>query len=455
MALRNGSVATIDSPEFINIAPNALNPGISECEIKICYLGANRNGSFISKEVAKNMAQTLPGTPIVGAYKKEKEDFSGHGEVIKIEDGQISFEKEVMPFGFVSPDAKVWFQKFNDYDKAVGEFIEREYLMTTGYLWTKYFKPAEQVLQESKGQSMELAEDTLDGYWSKIDNSEIEFFIINDADFSSLCILGDDVEPCFEGASVSKPEISKNFSKDSNVFSKTLFSMMEELKVALQTDEGGLRTLTLEDYAKKKEEEKAKKTRCEKRKKEDEKPVDEKPAEEEAPKKEDKKETLKEKEEEPSEEKPEEKEKEAPKDAPKEKEETPEKDDKKKKKNHSLEDFEALENKVASLENELSTLREFKLNQERTEKEALINKYFMLDEAEKEDVVKNINSYSYEEIESKLALAYVRKNVDFNSLGEEKEEKEVEESPLMTFSLDEESAGFVPPIVEALRQTAR
>lgn len=448
MALRNDSVATIDSPEFINIAPNALNPGISECEIKVCYLGANRNGSFISKKVAEKMAQTLPGTPIVGAYKKEKEDFSGHGEVIKIEDGQISFEKEVMPFGFIPPDAKVWFQKFNDYDKSIGEFIEREYLMTAGYLWTKYLKPAEQALQESKGQSMELAEDTLDGYWSKIDNSEIEFFIINDADFSSLCILGDDVEPCFEGASVSKPEISKNFSKDSNVFSKTLFSMMEELKVALQTDEGGLRTLALEDYAKKKEEEKAKKTRCEKRKEEDEKPVDEKSAEEEAPKEEDEKETPKEKEEEPSEEKPEEKEKEAPKDAPKE-------DDKKKKKNHSLEDFEALENKVASLESELFALREFKLNQERTEKEALINKYFMLDEAEKEDVVKNIDSYSYEEIESKLALAYVRKNVDFNSLGEEKEEKEVEESPLMTFSLDEESAGFVPPIVEALRQTAR
>lgn len=452
MALRHDSVATIDNPEFINIAPNALNPGISECEIKVCYIGANRNGSFISKEVAEKMAQTLPGTPIVGAYKKEKEDFSGHGEVIKIEDGQISFEKEVMPFGFISPDAKVWFQKFNDYDKSIGEFIEREYLMTAGYLWTKYFKPAEQVLQESKGQSMELAEDTLDGYWSKIDNSEIEFFIINDADFSSLCILGDDVEPCFEGASVSKPEISKNFSKDSNVFSKTLFSMMEELKVALQTDEGGLRTLALEDYAKKEEEEKAKKTRCEKRKKEDEKPVDEKPAKEEAPKEEDKKETPEE--EEPSKKEP----KETPEkkeETPEEKEETPEEDDKKKKKNHSLEEFEALESKVASLESELSALREFKLNQERVEKEALINKYFMLDEAEKEDVVKNIDTYSYEEIESKLALAYVRKNVDFNSLGEEKEEKEVEESPLMTFSLDEESAGFVPPIVEALRQTTR
>lgn len=435
MALRNDSVATIDNPEFINIAPNALNPGISECEIKVCYLGANRNGSFISKEVAEKMAQTLPGTPIVGAYKKEKEDFSGHGEVVKIEDGQVSFEKEVMPFGFISPDAKVWFQKFNDYDKAIGEFIEREYLMTTGYLWTKYFKPAEQVLQESKGQSMELAEDTLDGYWSKIDNSEIEFFIINDADFSSLCILGDDVEPCFEGASVSKPEISKNFSKDSNVFSKTLFSMMEELKVALQTDEGGLRTLALEEYAKKEEEEKAKKTRCEKKREEEEKPVDEEAPEEEKPSKDAPKE---------------EEEEEAPKDAPKKEEE-----DEKKKKNHSLEEFEALESKIASLENELSALREFKLNQERVEKETLINKYFMLDEAEKEDVVKNIDSYSYEEIESKLALAYVRKNVDFNSLGEEKEEKEVEESPLMTFSLDEESAGFVPPIVEALRQTAR
>jgi hypothetical protein len=61
----------------------------------------------------------------------------------------------------------------------------------------------------------------------------MEFFIINDAIFSKLCILGDDVEPCFEGAAVTSPNVSKNFTLDDN-FKKTLFNMMEDLKFALK-----------------------------------------------------------------------------------------------------------------------------------------------------------------------------------------------------------------------------
>jgi hypothetical protein len=44
---------------------------------------------------------------------------------------------------------------------------------------------------------MELDEKSLEGHWSTDINDDIDFFIINDAIFSKLCILGDDVEPCF------------------------------------------------------------------------------------------------------------------------------------------------------------------------------------------------------------------------------------------------------------------
>ena len=85
--LKNQSVATIAAPEFINIEP--YNPLISQCEIKVLYVGENRNGSYITKEVAKNMANSLPGTPIVAAFLEEKDDFGDHGEVITIEDGEV------------------------------------------------------------------------------------------------------------------------------------------------------------------------------------------------------------------------------------------------------------------------------------------------------------------------------------------------------------------------------
>ena len=102
------------------------------------------------------------------------------------------------------------------------------------------------------------------------------------------------------------------------------------------------------------------------------------------------------------------------------------------------------------MKKELEELREFKLQQENLKKEALINKYFMLSDEDKADVVAHKTEYSYEKIEEKLALAYVRKNVDFTTINGEVEQEE--ESPITTFSLDNQSAGFVPPMVEALRQ---
>jgi len=76
------------------------------------------------------------------------------------DDEGIRFNCLTKPYGFVSPDAKVWFQKFNDFDEF-GNSIEREYLMTTGYLWTGQFEEAKSVITEGKAQSMELDENNL------------------------------------------------------------------------------------------------------------------------------------------------------------------------------------------------------------------------------------------------------------------------------------------------------
>lgn len=129
--LKNQSVATIAAPEFINIEP--YNPLISQCEIKVLYVGENRNGSFITEKVAKEMANTLPGTPIVAAFIEDKQDFGDHGQVITIEDGKIKFSCKTQPYGFVAPDAKVWFQEFIDTDEFENE-VYHKYLMTNGYL---------------------------------------------------------------------------------------------------------------------------------------------------------------------------------------------------------------------------------------------------------------------------------------------------------------------------------
>lgn len=135
------SIATIDSPEFINLQPLEINPLMSSCEIKVLYLGENRNHSYITKEVATEMAKTLRGAPIVGYYKEEKEDFADHGERVIFDDDGVKFECMTRPYGFVAPDAKVWFQKFDD------EGVEREYLVTECYIWTSAYPESQRLFE--------------------------------------------------------------------------------------------------------------------------------------------------------------------------------------------------------------------------------------------------------------------------------------------------------------------
>lgn len=472
--LRNQSVETIAAPQFINIQP--YNPLISQCEIKVLYVGENRNGSYITEEVAKNMANSLPGTPIVAAFIKEKNDFGDHGEVITIEDGEIKFSCKTQPYGFVAPNAKVWFKDFTDTDRF-GNEVERKYLMTEGYLWTGQFPEIAKVLEEGMPQSMELDSQSLDGEWAENYNSGVELFIINDATFSKLCILGSDVEPCFEGASVTEKNVSKNFSCDNSLFMNTLFTMMNELKEALQYSEGGI---TMDPELEIKRNSNVDSSLLEIEEKPADEPVEVNPmAEEENAEVADEADetsdagesseaadagdagdsgdsfALDKKEDEEEE------------DSDEEPENSDDDDDEKKPSaNHSLEELETqfaelknnyslIEAQLAEANSELEALRSFKLGIENEQKDALIAKYHMLSDEDKAEIIKNKSKYSLSEIESKLALLYVNKNVDFSTItGEAETEPEKEASPITTFSLDSAvDMTDVPAIVKALRAT--
>ena len=218
----------LDTPcEFINVTP--VNPLISKCQIKVCYVSdePNRNRSIITKEVATQMANSLPGSPIVGFYNEYKEDFEEHNRIIDISNGEFKIKDTTRPYGFVDINAKVWFQKF--LDDGVNE---REYLMTEGYIWTGQYPESQRIIDKGNNQSMELSENYLDATWTKDDNGKPQFFIINEAIVSKLCILGEDCEPCFEGSQIAKIEFSFDDS-----FKNQLFSMMNELKEFLK--EGG------------------------------------------------------------------------------------------------------------------------------------------------------------------------------------------------------------------------
>lgn len=456
--LRNTSVATIAAPEFVNLAEDALNPGISKADVKVLYLGENRNGSFINKETAMKMSETLRACPIVGAYRKDIDDFGDHGEIIHIENGEITFDCATVPYGFVAPDAKVWFKEFTDYDEF-GNTVNREYLMTTAYLWTGQYPEIERCVKEGMGQSMELDGASIDGHWAENSESGIEFFIINDASFTKLCVLGDGVEPCFEGASVEAPNISDKFSKEG--FTTTLYNMMNELKFAL-AENADAKDANAENAEKTDDSESAKEEETAEFAENKEEEVEETADEavefaenaEESTESTESAEVVKENLDQESDFS-------ANTEEEKESEEVVENTEESADNEFAEKDAEietlkseiaSLQEKYSLLETEAEELRSYKASRISADKDALINKYNMLSDDDKAEIIANKDSYSYEEIESKLALLYVKKNVDFD---DQDEEIPAPNEATLTFGLSTANGDAeIDPIIELLRDAA-
>ena len=168
---------------------------------------------------ANAWAPTLRGAAIVGYYDEVKEDFEQHNRLLEVRDNRIVIKENTRPYGFVDLNAKVWFQWFLDDDG-----VSREYMVTEGWLWTGQYPECNRVITKGNGQSMELDEESTKGSWTNFNNNGRKLFIINETVISKLCILGEDVEPCFEGANITNTQFSFNPNLYTNVFTLELLS---------------------------------------------------------------------------------------------------------------------------------------------------------------------------------------------------------------------------------------
>ena len=501
----------LDCPvEFINITP--LNPLISKCQIKVCYVSnePNRNKSVITKEVAKKMANSLPGCPIVGFYNEEKGDFEEHNRIIDISNGKFEIKDTTRPYGFVDLSAKVWFQKFLDDGKD-----EREYMMTEGWLWTGQYPECKRIIDKGNNQSMELDKDTLNAAWSKNNNGKPQFFIINEAIISKLCTLGESNEPCFEGSNITAPTIQFAFEDG---FKEQLVSMMSELKDLLNkggekvftrysveigdalwdalyshvegtygiesvceegeqkfavliadekyyrldfsvnedgTVEFAAEAVALEDYTPAEEPQFSAEAVAEYASKKKKKKDDEEEEEEDKKPEEEKKEDKKPEDESSDDD-----------DEDEEEDEEKKKKKKGKKSKYNLEEvqeyvelsekystleteYSNAQSKIADLEAQINELTAFKKGVEKAEKEKMIASFYMLSDEDKKDVVTNIDTYSLDDIEAKLSIICVRNKVSFN-LEDDNSKNDVTTFNLSGNPCDEN----VPAWVLALRRTA-
>ena len=85
----------------------------------------------------------------------------------------------------------------------------------------------------------------------------------------------------------------------------------------------------------------------------------------------------------------------------------------------------------------------------------MINRFYMLSDAEKKDCVDNIDTYSLDDIEAKLSIICVRNKVSF-SLEDDKNASEPEAKEPVIYDLNNNDDGdSAPAWIKAVRETAK
>lgn len=188
---------------------------VGRARVRVFSKYRNRNGSYITDEVADALIKSAEEihVPIVGFFDKENGDFTSH-----------TSEELASAYGYC--DYFTGWEKHQDEDG-----VEREYATFSVVLHTEYFEAANKIIDNP--QSMELDVNSITGDWVAMDEG-IEYFVYKTAKMKGFCVLGKDVEPCFEGAAFY-PEKESRFERFSLLLEKV--KDVEEKKKMEQFEE--------------------------------------------------------------------------------------------------------------------------------------------------------------------------------------------------------------------------
>lgn len=175
------SLRKLDVTLYGNV--ESISDTLSKCRLRIFYKGLNRNRTFISDDFANQLIKSLPYAPVKGIFDKDDLDFEDHGE--KNSDGQI--------YGIVPENLNFAWERHLDVDG-----VERDYACTDVILYTALYPEAN--LIPGKSQSMEIHKVGLNGEWKIWDGDKQPYYEFYSGHLLGLQVLGDEVEPCFEGS---------------------------------------------------------------------------------------------------------------------------------------------------------------------------------------------------------------------------------------------------------------
>jgi hypothetical protein len=195
-----------------------INSMFSIGRARVFHIGSNPNKVIIDKAVAKELASSIPGTPIVGYFNASKDDFEGH-------------EANQTAYGFVPLEPN--FEWVNVKENG----FSKEYLEVDVVIWDGRFKEAKAILDEEKSLSMELNPDTMTGTIERIDGNL--FYKVKKAEFAGITVLGDDVQPCFKDAQFL------------SLYSKMVSEYAVFVENIRRTQKGGINYMNVEEFVNK------------------------------------------------------------------------------------------------------------------------------------------------------------------------------------------------------------
>ena len=189
-----------------------INSSFDTGVLRIAYTGANRNGSYISKEAFERCIQTMYNCPIVCNYDRNSDSLGGHDvEVVRDDDGSMRLVNLTTPVGCIPESAKYWFETAED---EYGN--EHEYLCAEVLIWKR--QEAYQKIRRDGivSHSMEIT--------VKSGKNVNGVYHIDDFEFTAFALIG--VTPCFEGSALEM------FSH--HEFKQQMSEMMRDLKESFQ-----------------------------------------------------------------------------------------------------------------------------------------------------------------------------------------------------------------------------
>lgn len=168
------------------------NEVLSKARCRIFYKYGNRNGTYITDQFAEKLLSTIPYTPVKGIF--ENGDYTDHGE--ERTEGRI--------YGIVPENPNVKWEVHTDEDG-----IEREYACVDVLIFTGLYEEAKEIV--GKSQSMELYPPSIKYHQAIVRGQQ--YVVFDEGSFFGLQVLGDTVEPCFEGASFYSLEETAELQK--------------------------------------------------------------------------------------------------------------------------------------------------------------------------------------------------------------------------------------------------